>query len=201
MNPSSLEALGVIEGKSLACGLKAIDACIKKATLQKHSIQMVSPGKFVLWIGGTVADVEESYREGLSIVDQQLISSSIIMDVHPRLVEATGALASAEGIFNGMVRVDDEAAIGMFEWEEVCSAFLTIDQTLKRMRVSLDFLRLAKGIGGRTLALFHGDLAEIEAAYDYARQEAKALSDAQIIARPDPVWVSSAKIWLAGSHT
>jgi microcompartment protein CcmL/EutN len=194
-----LEALAAIEGSSLPVGLKALDACIKKASLEKTSLQLVSPGKFVLLIGGSVGAVEESYVEGRAVAEKFLLSHQIVMDVHPALVEALHAIMTPDGTFSVLGKGAEES-VGVFEWSDICQALSAVDQVLKRVNVSLPFLRIAKGIGGKTLALFQGELGEIEAARDYVHQRGESFADGQIIARPDPLWLKDVKLWLGTSR-
>ena len=193
-----MEALGVLEGHSLARGLKALDVCIKKAHLLNPSIRFVSPGKFVLWMGGTVGDVEESFQDGLQALGDNATGQVKIFDPHPNLVKALSALENSEGVYQELKKLKD-TSIGLFEWTDICGAIQGVDAILKGMQISLRYLRFAKGIGGKTMTLFDGDLAEVQAAQDYLQVNAPKMIEGQIIARPDPIWVKQVPAWLESS--
>ena len=64
---STPPAIAVFEFDSIAVGTCTADAMVKKAPINAFRIGTVQPGKYLVLIGGSVADVDESRREGLRI--------------------------------------------------------------------------------------------------------------------------------------
>ncbi len=59
-------ALALIEFDSIAAGVQAGDAMAKKAPVARVAAGTVHNGKYLVLVAGEVADVEESYAEGLA---------------------------------------------------------------------------------------------------------------------------------------
>ena len=56
------DTIGLIEFRSIADGMKVLDAMAKRADFEILEAMPVCPGKYVILIGGELADVE--YRNG-----------------------------------------------------------------------------------------------------------------------------------------
>ena len=61
----TVPALGLLELSSIALGIRAGDAMVKKAPVRALVAGSVQPGKFLVLVDGDVASVEESMRAGL----------------------------------------------------------------------------------------------------------------------------------------
>ena len=57
-------ALALVEFGSIAAGIHAADGMIKRAPIYLIKTGTVQPGKYLVLIGGEVADVEEALAEG-----------------------------------------------------------------------------------------------------------------------------------------
>ena len=60
-------ALALIEFSSIATGIQAADAMAKRAPIDLLRSGTVQPGKYLVLIGGQVADVEEALSAGRSV--------------------------------------------------------------------------------------------------------------------------------------
>ena len=70
MNP--YPAIALLELSSIARGALTGDVMAKKAPIEMLRSGTVQPGKYLVLIGGTVAAVEESFREGVRIAGDRL---------------------------------------------------------------------------------------------------------------------------------
>ena len=61
-------ALALLEFNSIAAGIQAADAMVKRAPIDVIKAGTVQPGKYLVLIGGQVADVDESLAAGRGIV-------------------------------------------------------------------------------------------------------------------------------------
>jgi microcompartment protein CcmL/EutN len=149
-------ALALIDFKSIAAGIEAADAMIKKAPIDAIKAGTVQPGKYLVLIGGVTADVEESLAEGLQVGGATVIDHVFLPRVHPEVVEAIGG---------GRVPESTDA-IGVIETTTVAAAIHSADAGLKGAEVKLLEVRLADGLGGKGIVLFSGLVADVEAAVE-----------------------------------
>ncbi len=149
-------ALGLLEFDSIAVGIAAGDAMAKRAPVDVIRAGTVHPGRYLVLVAGSVADVEEALTAGRSSGQEALLDEVFLPNVHPDVAAAIGgSLASASG-----------EALGVIETPTVASIIAAADAGLKGARVRLLKLRLADGLGGKGYLLFDGPVSEVEAAVE-----------------------------------
>lgn len=146
-------ALALLEFESIAAGITAGDAMVKRAPLDLIKAGTVQPGKYLVLIGGQVADVEEAIDAARSAAPDTLIDIVFLPDVHPDVVAAVA----------GARRTDDGEALGIIETTTVAAIIRAADAGVKGSRVTLRELRMADGLGGKGYLLFGGSIADVEA--------------------------------------
>lgn len=151
-------ALALLEFSSIAAGVLAGDAMVKKAPLDLIRAGTVQPGRFLVLVGGPVAEVEEALKAGLAAAPDVLTDKIFLPGVHPEVVRA---LAGGRSI-----KPDD--ALGIIETATVPAAIHAADKGVKGAQVNLMEVRLADGLGGKGIVLFTGVVADVEAALDIA---------------------------------
>ena len=161
-------ALALVEFSSIAGGILAADAMIKKAPINVIKTGTVQPGKYLVLIGGSVADVEESLAAGEIVGGRHLLDTIFLPDVHPEVVESIGG---------GRVP-DANDAVGVIETTTVSAAIHAADAGIKGAYVHLIEVRLADGLGGKGITLFSGLVADVEAAVEIGSE---ALSDPELL--------------------
>jgi microcompartment protein CcmL/EutN len=147
-------ALGLLELDSIAAGIEAGDAMAKRAPIDVLRAGTVHPGKFLVLVGGAVADVEEALDAGREVGAAAVRGVVFLPNVHPAVVAALrGARAEPAG-----------EALGVIETTTVAPILEAADAGLKGAHVRLLELRLADDLGGKAYLLFDGPVAEVEAA-------------------------------------
>ncbi len=146
-------ALALLEFDSIAAGITAGDAMVKRAPLDLIKAGTVQPGKYLVLIGGQVADVEEAIDAARITAPETLIDIVFLPDVHPDVVAAVA----------GARRTDDGEALGVIETTTVAAIIRAADAGVKGSRVTLRELRMADGLGGKGYLLFGGSVADVEA--------------------------------------
>ncbi len=149
-------ALALIEFASIATGLQAGDAMVKKAPIARIVAGTVQPGHYLVLISGTVADVEESLKTGKEVGGTSVIDTVYLPQVHPQVVDA---IAGGRDVTPG-------TALGVIETTTVPAAIRSADAGIKGAQVVLLEVRLADGLNGKGLTLFTGEVADVEAAVE-----------------------------------
>src|SRR5690242_11357508 len=149
-------ALALLEFSSIAAGVYAGDAMVKRATLDVVHAGTVHPGRFLVLVGGSVAEVEEAFKAGKEAVPDALHDHIFLPGVHADVVRALAGGRSPRG--------DD--ALGIVETRTVSAAILAADKGVKGALVTLLEIRLADGLDGKGLVLFTGIVSDVEAALD-----------------------------------
>jgi microcompartment protein CcmL/EutN len=149
-------ALALVEFNSIATGIQAADAMAKRAPIDLIRSGTVQPGKYLVLIGGEVADVEESLARGKEIGLGSIVDEVFLPQVHPQVVRAIAGERVA----------DPTDAIGVVETISVAASILAADAGLKGAAVRLIEIRLADGLGGKGIVLFSGLVHDVEAAVE-----------------------------------
>jgi len=149
-------ALALLEFSSIATGIQAADAMVKRAPIDVIRAGTVQPGKYLVLVGGQVADVEESLAAGREVGGAAVVDLVYLPQVHPEVVDA---------IAGGRVpQVTD--ALGVVETTTVAAAIHAADAGIKGAEVRLVEVRLADGLGGKGIVFFSGLVADVEAAVE-----------------------------------
>jgi microcompartment protein CcmL/EutN len=160
-------ALALLEFDSVARGIEAGDAMVKRGPVDIIVAGTVQPGKYLVLVGGQVADVSEAIEAGRLAAGDHLVDTVFLPDVHPAVVDGA----------RGVRTEGDGEALGVIETKTVAAVLDAADAALKGADVSLTELRMADGLGGRGYALFRGIVAEVEAAIGYG---VSRITDAQL---------------------
>lgn len=164
-DPADIEpALGLLELGSIAAGIAAGDAMAKRAPIEVIRAGTVHPGRYLVLVGGAVADVEEALEAGREVAADSVRDVVFLPNVHPGVVEGMRGVRHA-GASSGETTGE---ALGVIETDTVASTIRAADAGLKGARVRLLELRLADDLGGKGYLLFGGPVSEVEAAVEIA---------------------------------
>jgi microcompartment protein CcmL/EutN len=149
-------ALGLLELESIAAGIEVGDAMAKRAPIEVLRAGTVHPGKYLVLVGGDVADVEEALEAGREIGGLSVRDVTFLPNIHPDVVEGLRGLRVAAA----------PEALGVIETATVPAVIRAADAGLKGAHVRLLELRLADDLGGKGYLLFGGDVTDVEAAVE-----------------------------------
>lgn len=150
------DAIALLEFASIAVGIEAGDAMVKRADLEVIKTGTVQPGRYLVLIGGNVADLEEAFDAALLVGIDNVVDRMFLPDPHPQLVAALA----------GMKEAGEGEALGVIETSSVAATIDAADAGLKGAAVTLREIFLADGLGGKGYLLFRGPLMEVEAAVE-----------------------------------
>lgn len=147
-------ALSLIEFGSIAAGIQAADAMVKRAPIDVIQAGTVQPGKYLVLVGGLTADVEEALAAGREVGRDAILDIVFLPQVHPGVVAALQGGRSPEA----------SEALGVLETTSVAAAIRAADAGIKGAQVELVEVRLADGLGGKGIVLYSGLVADVEIA-------------------------------------
>ncbi len=153
-------ALALLEFKSIAEGIEAGDAMVKRSPVAYIHTGTVQPGHYLVLVAGDVASVEEAVEAGQRFAHSDLL---FLPNVHPAVLAA----------LSGERNSGDGDALGIIETHTVASAILAADAGVKGADVSLLQLRLADGLGGKGILFFNGLVSDVQTAVSIAAESAQ----------------------------
>ncbi len=178
-------ALALVEVGSIARGMVAADAAVKRAQVELLECAPVSPGKYLLLFAGEVAEVEEAFGAAKAAAGDSLLDTLLLTQADAQLLPALRA--GAAGLVGVSKRREGES-VGVLELLTVAAALRSADAACKAAEVELQLLHLARGIGGKAWFVLRGALTDVEAAMLAGQQVAGdgLVAGAELIAAPSP---------------
>lgn len=174
-----MKAIGLVEVKSVAKGIKVTDEMLKSAGVFLIQSGAVCPGKFVTIVGGSLSSIQASVDRAASVAEDSLIDKFVIGRLGEKVFEA----------MCGTANVKERKALGVVETFTAASAILAADAAVKAANVSLIEVRVARGMGGKCFVTMTGEVSDVKAAVEAgARIAAKdgVLIGTEVIANPHP---------------
>ncbi len=144
-------AIGLIELNSIAKGFEVTDILLKTASSQLVEAHSVCPGKFIVLITGTTADIESSMKSGIELAAESLVDKVVINNIDPQLVPAIRGASDVE-------RLD---ALGIIETFSAASSIIAADAAVKAADVKLIDVRLANALGGKAYLTLTGQIGAV----------------------------------------
>ena len=155
-----LPALALLEFDSIAAGIVAADAMVKRSPVDRIAGGSVQPGRYLLVVTGMVAPVEEAVKAANAVGGNSLCDQITLPDIHPQVFAAMTGSRDTTAI----------PALGIIETRTAPAAVAAADAGLKGAEVHLLEVRLADGLGGKGLVFFSGEVADVEAAVELGTQ-------------------------------
>lgn len=147
-------ALELIDFSSVAVGIEAADAMVKRAEIDVIRAGTVQPGRYLVLIGGSVGEVQDSLAAGRDVGGDAVLDYVFLPRVHSDVVEAIA----------GDRMPEPSDALGVVETATVAAAIRAADAGVKGAEVRLVEIRLADGLGGKGIVLYSGLVADVQAA-------------------------------------
>lgn len=155
-----MNSIGLLELSSVASGFQVADKMLKTAEVELLLSRTICSGKFIVLVGGEVAEVTSSVESGIEQGDAAVIDSFIIPNVHPQVFDALKAIT----------KVDKLEALGIIEAFSVSSLIEAADAAVKSANVNLIEIRLAMALGGKAFVTLTGEVEAVTAAIEAGSQ-------------------------------
>ena len=153
-------SLGLIELSSIAAGFGVTDAMLKAAEVELILARTICSGKYMVLVGGSVADVEAAVKAGHAVGDFSLVDTFVIPNVHESLFPA----------LSGVSKVEALESLGILEAFSVASLIEGADAMAKAASVRLVEVRLAMALGGKAFATITGSVSAVRSALEAGAQ-------------------------------
>ncbi len=159
-----MNSLGLIEMTSIAAGMQAADIMLKTSQVELILSRTICSGKYMVLIGGDVAEVQTAVDAAVSQIDFAVIDTFVIPNVHEDIIPA----------LSGHSGVTTLEALGILESFSVASLIEGADAAVKSSNVKIIEIRLAMALGGKAFCTITGEVAAVTSAVDSG---AKVISD------------------------
>lgn len=177
-----LYAVGVVELKSIAEGIKACDGALKAANIRLVSAHPSCPGKYEIVMTGSISNVTASVEYIRDGYGKYIIDSSVMGRIDENVVRALFGTQQEAG----------KGALGVIETFSAASAIKAADLAVKTANVAIYDLRISRGLGGKGIVLLTGDVSDVTAAVETGSNYAKDLGllhSGSVIAAPhEDLW-------------
>jgi microcompartment protein CcmL/EutN len=176
-------ALGILEIGTIARGIVAADAALKRSPATLLASRAVSGGKHLVMLGGGVAEVEEAMAAGALAAADRLLDRVELPAAHDQVWPMLGEPVQSPDWTDEA----DAEAVCVVETHTVCGAIAAADAAVKIAEVCVRDVRLAVDLAGKAYFTLTGSLDAIEAAAGAAVAAADTrLVAYEIIAQPSP---------------
>lgn len=176
-------ALGVLELSTIARGIVAADAGLKRSPALFLASRAVSGGKHLVMFEGGVAEVQEAMAAATLAAGDKLLDLVLLPAADDQVWGMLGAPVSP---LNWSLAPDAEA-VAIIETATVCAAIAAADAALKLVAVTVQDVRFAVDLAGKAYFTLTGTLDSIQAAATVAAAVADLrLVGLEVIAQPSP---------------
>lgn len=158
-----MNAIGIIEIISVAKGIEICDQMIKASNVSVLEALPLCPGKYVIIIGGNVADVKNSVEVAVVEAGAFLVDKLLIPNIDAQVFKA----------LNNTNSIDNVEALGIIETFSVSSGIMAADTAVKAANVNLIEVRLSRGLGGKAFVTMTGTVGDVKAAVNAGSEQAK----------------------------
>lgn len=172
-----MNSLGLIEMTSIAAGMQAADIMLKTANVELVLSRTICSGKYMVLIGGDVAEVQSAVDAAATQIEFAIIDTFVIPNVHPDIFPA----------LSGHSEAGELEALGILESFSVASLIEGADAAVKSANVRIIEIRLAMALGGKAFCTITGEVAAVRSAIDsgaFVIAEKGLLVNKVVIAQP-----------------
>ncbi len=163
------KAIGFIETDSVAAGIEAADAAVKRAEIELLEARPMCPGKHMVLFAGDTSQASSALRAGLAAAGAAVVDQLFLPNVHPAVFSALDLSSEPQG----------GAALGVIETVTAAACIVASDAAVKAAGVNLVEIRLANGLGGKSFVLMEGSVDDVEASV--AAGSAKCAEDGLLV--------------------
>lgn len=156
-------AIGLIELRSIARGMKTTDTILKAADVELLRAHVVCPGKYIILVAGSISQVKSAISIGQEVAPEVVVDHFVLSNVHPSIFPALTATTEIENV----------KAIGVIETFTLAASIVAADIAVKAAPVDLIEIRLPFAMGGKAFTVFTGEVSAVRSAVNAAAAQLK----------------------------
>jgi len=156
-------AIGLIELRSIARGMKTTDEMLKRANVELLRAHVVCPGKYVILIAGAISQVRSAIEAGQTVAPEVVVDTFVLPNVHPSIFPALTATTE----------IEDVRAVGVIETFTLAASIVAADVAVKAAPVDLIEIRLPFALGGKAFVVFTGEVSSVRSGVNSAVEKLK----------------------------
>jgi microcompartment protein CcmL/EutN len=159
-HPFEGPAVAMLDICDVPVGLRALDALAKEAPVQVLGAGTVQPGRFLLLFRGQVEPVQMAFSRARDLASPSLLDAVLLPRCEERILPAA---------LDARLRwpVPGDTA-GLVQTASPPTLLGAVDAALKGACVDLVELRVADGLGGKSIATLWGEIFDVQAALSLA---------------------------------
>lgn len=177
-----INAVGVIEMKSIAKGIEACDSALKSADVRMISAHASCPGKYEMLLTGEISAVRAAMDQVKERFAHYVLDTILLGRIEEAVIRA----------LMGVQAQPQQGAVGIIETFTAASAIKAADAAVKTAEVEIVDLRVSRGMGGKGVAIITGSVgavtAAVEAGSDYAKQQGLFMASTVMAAPHADLW-------------
>jgi len=155
MGSDYLKTIGLVEFSEISRGIEAADKMMKASQVELILATSVCPGKFIIMITGEVSAVKNSIAVGREAFLDGVVDEFVLPNVHQSVIPA----------LSGTVVYEKSGhSLGLIETYSVASAIKAADAAAKGGNVIVLEIRIARGMGGKSIVMLTGDIDAVRSA-------------------------------------
>lgn len=175
------KAILVLEYRDISQGIGVLDNMFKRASLTLLYANPICIGRYLICVGGDVADVKEAKKVAEEDSFGPPFASHLLLRAHKNILE----------FFDSSLKRPESRpdAIAVIEARNASTGFISLDAALKNARVEIARIWLGNMLGGKFCYVLGGSTSDIQSAAAAAQQVAEGLRS-RVIISPDKATLS-----------
>lgn len=163
--------LGLLEFREMTRGIVAADQMVKAAPVELILATSVCPGKFIALVAGEIGAVKEALKRGKESFADGVVDEFLLPHIHPAVIPALTGTGPLE---------KKGQSLGLIETFTVAAAVRAGDAAAKGAEVTLAEIRIARGMGGKSLVILIGEVSAVKTGVELG---ARAVEEGQLVSR------------------
>lgn len=174
-------AIYIVEFGSIPVGIDMLDRMIKRASLTIAYAKPVCIGKYLIVLGGDVADVREAQAAVSEAGEKRLLKEHLLTNAHRDILAYFKRAPKTDESIEGA------SAVGILETVDAASGFKSLDAALKCSNVHLQQVWIGHYNGGKFSYVLTGNVEDVKMALSAGSQglAERTLVDSRVIPSPD----------------
>ncbi|WP_207695894.1 hypothetical protein DOK67_0002872 [Enterococcus sp. DIV0212c] len=158
------DSIGVIELKSMAKGMDALNELTKNYEVNIHLAKAICPGRYLILYTGVVGQIKQSEDFFKEQYKKEIIKTTAIFRVSPQIIHRLNRKQHIVGTLSAIGIVEVNSTVGLIK---LC------DTALKASAVELLEIKVTIGMAGKGYFLVNGEVGNVTTAIETVKQSSQ----------------------------